>query len=74
MSSSNAWVENKKNKKYILLNNFGSKHNLSMKFDQIMSNSTKNNFIKKFYELCGLKTSSRPFCVSKELSKTSIGK
>ena len=34
----------------------------------------KTKFIKKFYQNFGLQTSSRPFCVCKELSKTSIGK
>ena len=34
----------------------------------------RNIFIKKFYEKCGLETSSRPFCVYKELTTTSKGK
>ena len=32
------------------------------------------NFMKKFCKNCDLETSSRPFCVCKELSTTSIGK
>ena len=52
----------------------GSKDSLLMKFDQFMSYSKRNNFIKKFYKNCSLKTSSRPFCVCKELSTTSIAK
>ena len=40
----------------------------------VKSYSERNNFIKKFYEKCGPKTSSRPFCVCKELTTTSIGK
>ena len=34
-----------------------------MKSDQYMSYSKRNNFTKKFYKNCGLKTSSRPFGV-----------
>ena len=43
-----------------------------MKFGQFMSYSKRNNFIKKFYKKCGLKTSS--YCVYKELTATSIEK
>ena len=32
------------------------------------------NFIKKFYKICDLKTSSTPFLVCKKLSSNSIGK
>ena len=39
-----------------------------MTFGQFMSYYRSKNFIKKFYKNCGLKTSSRPFCVCKELS------
>ena len=39
-----------------------------MKFDQFMSYEKRKNFVKKFYQNCGLKTSSRSFCVCKELS------
>ena len=39
---------------------------------EIMPYSKRN--IIKFYKNCGLKTSSRPFCVCKQLSTTSIGK
>ena len=34
----------------------------------------KKKFIKRFYKNCDLKTSSRPFCVRKELSTTSVRK
>ena len=60
-------------KKYILLNNLGSKHSLLMKFGKFVSYYKRKNFIKKFYKKCGLKTSFRLFCVCKELSTTSIG-
>ena len=50
----------------------GSKHSLLIKFGQFMSYSKRNNFIKNFYKSCLQKTSSRLFCVSKELSTTSI--
>ena len=59
--------------KDISLNNLESKYILLMKFDQFTS-YYKRIFIKKFYKNCDLKTSSRPFCVCKELSTTSIGK
>ena len=65
--SSNAWA---KNKKYILLNNLGSKHSLLMKFGQFMSYYKRKKIIKKFYKNCNLETSSRPFYVYKELSTT----
>ena len=47
-----------------------------MKFGNLdkKSDYKRKTFIKKFYRNCGLKTSSRPFCVCKELSTTSIGK
>ena len=38
------------------------------------SDYKRKTFVKKFYKNCSLKTSSRPFCVCKELSTTSIGK
>ena len=47
---------------------------LLMKFGQFMSYYKRKNFIKKFCKYCNLKTSSRPFCVCKELSATSIEK
>ena len=53
-------------------NNLGSKHSLLIKFGQFMSYSKINNFIKKFYKKRGLETSSRPFCVCKELATTSM--
>ena len=42
-----------------------------MKFGQFMSYEKRKNFIKKFYQNCDLKTSSRPFCICKELTTTS---
>ena len=45
-----------------------------MKLGQFMSYEKRKNFIEKFYQNCGLKTSSRPFCVCEELSTTSVGK
>ena len=71
MTSSNAWVSNKK---YILLNYLGSKDSLLMKFDQFLSYCKRNNFIKIFYKICDLETISRPSCVCRELSATSVGK
>ena len=55
-------------------NNLRSKHSLLMKFGQFMSYYKRKNFIKKFHQNCGLKTSSRPFFVCKELTTTPIGK
>ena len=60
--------------KYIFLNNLGNKHRLLMEFAHFMSYLKMNNFIKKIYKKCALKTSSRPFCVCKELTTNSIGK
>ena len=47
-----------------------------MKFGKLDNKSDykRKTFIKKLYKNCGLKTSSRPFCVCKEVSTTSIGK
>ena len=45
-----------------------------MKFGQFMLYYKRKNFIKKFHQNYGLESSSRPFCVCKELSTTSIGK
>ena len=53
MASLNAWAEKKK---YILLNNLGSKHTLLMKFGQFMSYYERKKIIKKFYKNCNLKT------------------
>ena len=53
----------------ILLNNLGGKCSLVMKFDQFMQYYKIIFFIKKFYEKCGLETSSRPFLIFKESSK-----
>ena len=47
------------------VNNLGSVHDLLMKFGQFMSYSKRKNSSKKFYKKCGMKTSSRPFCVCK---------
>ena len=69
MTSSNAKAEKKK---YILLNNSGSKNSLSMKLGKFMSLKEKN--IKFFCKNCDLKTSFSSFCVCNELSTTSIGK
>ena len=56
------------------LNNLGSKHSLLMKFGQCMSYPKRNNFIRKLCKNRGLKTSSKPFCVCKELCTISSGK
>ena len=63
-----------KTKKYALLNNLGSKRDLLMKFGQFVSYYQRKDFIKKICRNCNLKTSSRPFCVRKELSATFVGK
>ena len=70
MTSSNAQTRFTKD---ILLNNFESKHSLVIKLGQFMYYKRKI-FIKKFYENCDLKTSSKPFRVCKKLSSASIGK
>ena len=49
-------------------------NSLLMKFGQFMSYYKRKKFIKKFFKNCSVKTSSRSFCVCKELSRTSIGK
>ena len=54
--------------KYILLNNLGSKHSLLMKFGQFKSYYKRNIFIEKVFKKDDLKTSSRLFCVCKELT------
>ena len=38
-----------------------------MKFGQFVPYYKRKNFIEKFYKNCDLKTSSRPFCIPKEL-------
>ena len=58
-----------KTRKYISLNNLRSKHSLFMKFSQFMLYYKRKNFIKKLSKNCGLKTSSRPFSVCKELKQ-----
>ena len=50
------------------------KHILLMKFSQFIWYYKRKYLITKFYKTCNLKTSSRPFCVCKELSTSSIGK
>ena len=57
-----------------LLKNLRSKHNLLLKFGQFILYYKRKKIIKKFYRTCDLKTSSRSFCVFKELSTASIGK
>ena len=52
-----------------LVNNLGSKNSMLKKFGQFVSYYKRKIFIKKFYKNCDLKTSSRPFCVCKELRK-----
>ena len=47
---------------------------LLMKFGQFISYYKRKANIKKFYKICDLNTSSRPFCVCKQLSTTSTGK
>ena len=63
MTSSNAQAWNTK---HILLSNLESKHNLLMKFGQFMQSHKIIFFIKKFYKICDLETSSRPFLIFKE--------
>ena len=48
-------------------------NSLLMKYGQFISYYKRRYLIKKLHKNCVLKTSSRPFCVSKKLS-TSIGK
>ena len=45
-----------------------------MKRGQFMSYYKRKIFIEKFYKNGDLQTSSKPFCVCKELSTISIGK
>ena len=66
-SNAQAW-----NTKHILVNNLGSKRSLVMKFGQFMQYYKIIFFIKKFYEKCGLETSSRPFLIFKESSVKKI--
>ena len=51
----------------------GSKHSLLMKFGQFMSYYKRKNY-QTIQQKLYLEISSRPFCVCKELSTTSIGK
>ena len=67
MASSNAQAWNTKH----ILNKWGSKRILVMKFGQFMQNY-KKKFIKKFYQKCGLETSSRPFLIFKGFSVKKI--
>ena len=60
--------------KYILLNHLGIKHSLLIEFGQFMSCYKIKEYIEKLYKSNNLKTSFNPFCVSKELSATFIGK
>ena len=52
-----------------LLNNLGSKHGLVMKIYVVLQNKF---FIKKFYEKCGLETSSRSFLIFQESPAKSL--
>ena len=54
------------NKKHILLNNLGSKHNLVMKLGQFMYYYKRKFLIKKLYKKYGPETSSRRFLIFKE--------
>ena len=63
-----------KNKKYLLQNNLTGKLSQLVKSGQFMSYSKGNNFLKKLYRNCDLKTNSRLFFVCKELSTNFIGK
>ena len=56
------------------MNSLESKHSVLMKFGQFVSYYERKKFIKKFHKNFDLETSSRFFCVYKELSTTSIGK
>ena len=69
MTSSNAQAWSKK---HILVNNLGSKRSLVMKFGKFMQYYKTIFFIKKFYEKCGLETSSKPFLIFKESSVKKI--
>ena len=60
--------------KFGVMSNLRSKYRLLMKFGQFMSYCKRKIFIKNFYKNCDLKTSSRLFCVCKELSTTFIRK
>ena len=53
--------EPEKKNKYILLHTLGSKHSLFLKFGLFISYCKRKHFIKKFYQSCELKISSRPF-------------
>ena len=54
------------NKKYILVNNLGSKQNLVMKIGQFVYYCKRKKFIKKLYKNWNLKTSSRSFYVCQD--------
>ena len=45
-----------------------------MKSGQFMSYFKRKKIVKKIYKNCDQKTSSRPFCVCKELRTASVGK
>ena len=49
-------------------------NSLLMALGRFMSYCKRKHFVKNFYKNCGLKTSSRPFSVCKELTTSSIGK
>ena len=52
-------------RKYISLNNLGSKYSLLMKFGQFLPHYKRKNFIKKYYKNCGLKQVQGPFVFAK---------
>ena len=65
----NKWAINN-----ILLKNLKTKHSLVMTFDQFMSYYKRKYFFKDLYEKDCLETTSRSFCVCKEVNTTSIEK
>ena len=60
--------------KYFLLNHLGIKHGLLIEFGQFISYYKIKKYIEKLCKSNNLKTSFNPFCVSKEISATFIGK
>ena len=69
MTSSNAQAWNTN---YVLLNNLESKRSLVMKYGLFIQYYKVIFFVKKFYEKCGLGTSSMPFLIFKESSVKKI--
>ena len=58
----------------ILLKNLKTKHSLVMTFDQFMSYYKRKYFFKDLFQKDCQETTSRSFCVFKEVNATSIGK